>query len=50
MTTEERERIRSLARARAGELLSNGLMVRKAAQLRTLGWPEVVREQQRKAS
>lgn len=43
MTTTERERIRSLARARADELLAGGLMVRKAARLRSLGWPEAVR-------
>jgi hypothetical protein len=43
VTITERERIRTLARARAGQLLDAGLMTRKAAKLRTLGWPEAVR-------
>jgi hypothetical protein len=43
MTITERERIRALARKRAGRLLEEGLMTRKAAKLRTLGWPEAVR-------
>lgn len=43
VTITERERIRQLARARAGQLLDAGLMTRKAAKLRTLGWPEAVR-------
>lgn len=49
MTELERERIRTLARLRAGQLLDAGLMTRKAAKLRTLGWPESVRST-RKAS
>lgn len=43
MTITERGRIRTLARVRAGQLLEAGLMTRKAAKLRTLGWPEAVR-------
>jgi hypothetical protein len=51
VTAEECDRITDLARRRADELAATGLIARKAAVLKSLGWPEVVRHaQDRKAS
>ena len=44
MTTAERERITDLGRRKGEELLATGLLERKAGVLRTLGWPEAVRQ------
>ncbi len=43
MNATERERITELARRRAAELVADGLVARKAAALKSLGWPEAVR-------
>jgi len=51
VTAEERDRITDLARRRADELAATGLVARKAAALKSLGWPEAVRSaQEAKAS
>lgn len=46
MTDAERERIRELGRRRGAELAATGVVARNAHTLRTLGWPEAVRNTQ----
>lgn len=51
MNATEEARITDLARRRADELAAAGLVARKAAVLKSLGWPEAVRSaQEAKAS
>lgn len=51
MNAAEEARITDLARRRAADLAATGLVARKAAVLKSLGWPEAVRAaQQAKAS
>ena len=44
MSPQEQARITDLGRRRGEELLATGLLERKAGILRTLGWPEAVRQ------
>lgn len=46
MNSTEEARITDLARRRAAELVATGLVARKAAALKSLGWPDAIRAAQ----
>ena len=50
MTAAERDRITELASTRGRELAATGLVSRKANHLKSLGWPDAVRQAQARAS
>lgn len=49
MDEQVRARIEELGRKRGTELAASGVVQRKAAVLRVLGWPEAVRQVQQQA-